>query len=273
MVPWIQPQDIWDKYITYSADKFHNEVLGRSFENADKPFTALELAEISNNDLKMYPRSEKDFSNTKNFMGIDWGTGEKSYTVVTIYSYNSNGKYQLLFTKRYEKGDELDPAWQLKDVCNLMHLYRIAYAIVDWGFGFTQYKELRKQFGNRVAACYYSFNQNQKEKYNVQKSTWVVNRSEVMLQYINAVKTKEILWPGADKNKFTWLYDHHLVELAEYRKSFNGKSEDLVYTHPEGQPDDGLHSCVYAYLASKLYGKGSGGGKSVEFSNAYGETI
>jgi hypothetical protein len=122
-------------------------------------------------------------------------------------------------------------------------------------------------------AGYYSFNQNQKAKCNLQKSMWVVNRTEVMQQYVTAVHNKEILWPGADKTKYTWLFDHHLAELAEYRKAQSGKSEDLMYTHPEGQPDDGLHSCVYAYLAAQLYGKGSGGGKAVEFSNAYGGNI
>ncbi|MDF2841702.1 MAG: hypothetical protein K0R00_128 [Herbinix sp.] len=273
MVPWIQADDIWAKYTTYSSDKFHNEVLGRSYENADKPFTSLVLAGISTNDLKLYPRAEREFSNTKNFMGVDWGTGEKSFTVVTIYSYNSSGRFQMIFNKRYEKGEELDPDWQLRDICNLMNLFRIAYAIVDWGFGFVQYKKLRALFGSRVAACYYSFNQNQKAKYNPQKTMWVVNRTEVMQQYITAVHKKEILWPGSDRSKYSWLYDHHLVELAEYRKAQSGKSEDLFYTHPEGQPDDGLHSCVYAYLAAKLYGKGGGGGTAVEFSSAYGGTI
>jgi hypothetical protein len=273
MVPWIQAEDIWWKYTTYAPDKFHNEVLGRSYENAEKPFNPLMLASISNNDYKMYPRAEREFANTKNFMGVDWGTGEKSYTVVTIYSYNSAGKYQMLFTKRYETGEELDPEWQLRDICNLMTLYQIAYAIVDWGFGFVQYKKLRSLFGNRVAACYYSFNQNQKAKYNPQKTMWVVNRTEVMQQYVIAVQNKEVLWPGGDKSKFPWLYDHHLAEQAEYRKALSGRSEDLMYTHPEGQPDDGLHSCVYAYLAAHLYGKGSGGGKGVTFSNAYGGNI
>lgn len=273
MVPWIQAEDIWDKYTTYSPDKFHNEVLGRSYENAEKPFNSLILNQISANDYSLYRRAEGEFSNTKNYMGVDWGTGEKSFTVVTIYSYNIAGKYQMLYTKRYDTGDEMDPEWQLKDICNLMNLFRISYAIVDWGFGFVQYKKMRQIFGDRVAACYYSFNQNQKVKYNSKKTMWVVNRTEVIQDYVNAVHNKTILWPGADRSQFTWLYDHHLVEMAEYRKARSGKSEDLMYNHPEGQPDDGLHSCVYAFLASKLSGKGFVGGTGVEFSHAYGETI
>jgi hypothetical protein len=271
MVPWIRPEDIWEKYQTYSTAKFFNEVLGRSYENADKPFTSLLLSSISDNDKKLYRRAEGSFANTRNYMGVDWGTGDGSYTVVTVYSVNSEGKFQLLYTKQYKVGDELDPEWQLKDICNLMNLFKIAYCLVDWGFGFTQYKKMKNLFGARVDACYYSFNLGQKQKYNPQKSMWVVNRTEAMQEYITAVKNHEIEWPGKDKGEFSFLFDDHLVEMAEYRKSQNGRSEELMFTHPEGQPDDGLHACVYARLAYKLHGLGPAG--QITFSGAYGSNI
>jgi hypothetical protein len=269
MVPWIRPEDIWDKYMTYSPDKFHNEVLGRSYENADKPFTPLVLGNMSNNQYRLYPRAEREFANTMNFMGVDWGTGEKSFTVVTIFSYNKEGKFQMIFCKRYERGEELDPDYQVRDIANLMQLFKVAYSIVDWGFGFVQYKKLQAIFGNRVASCYYSFNQKEEKKYDPQQMRWVVNRTRVIEKYINECKKINIIWPGADKDKFPWMYDHHLAELAEYRKSQNGKSEDLLYNHPEGQPDDALHSCVYAFLASQLYKGGATSG--VQFASAYGD--
>jgi len=272
MVPWIRAEDIWDKYTTYSQDKFHNEVLGRSFENADKPFGPLILAEMSNNNLSMYRRAEREFANTRNFMGIDWGTGERSYTVVMIGSYNIAGKFQILYIRKYETGDELDPDWQVRDIANLMTIFKIAYCIADWGFGFVQYKKLQSIFGTqRIAACYYSFNQKQERKYDPHQSRWVVNRTKTMQNYITAVHNREIVWPGADKKTYTWLFDHHLTEMAEYRKSQNGRSEDLLYNHPEGQPDDGLHASVYCFLASQIYKKS--GGQSVQFSSAYGTNI
>lgn len=274
MVPWIDPVDIWNKYETYSPDKFHNEVLGRSYENASKPFNTLLLAEISNNEFKLYSRAEGEFANRKIFMGIDWGTGDRSYTVVAIYSRNSDGKFQLLYIKRYENGKEVEPDWQLRHICNLMNIFKVTFCIVDWGFGYTQYKKMRNIFGARVCACYYSFNLTQKPKYNQKKGMWIVNRTDVMQNYITAVHNKDIVWAGKDKNEYQWLYKHHLAEQAEYRQSRIGKSEELMYTHPEGQPDDGLHAGVYAYLAETLYSKGfGGGGTGISFSNAYGENI
>lgn len=272
MVPWIRPDDIWHKYTTYSAEKFNNEVLGRSYENAEKPFNPLILAQISNNNLDFYPRAEGIFGHTKNYMGVDWGKGEKSFTVVTIFSYNpQTGKFQMLFCKRYQTSQELDPDYQVKDISNLMVIFRVCYTIVDWGFGFVQYKKLQQAFGTRVAACYYSFNQKQETKWNPTDQMWVVNRTKIIQNYIKSVHSLQVEWPGKNKESYIWLFDHHLAEQAEYRKSMNGRSEDLMYNHPEGMPDDGMHSCVYAQLAAVLHPRSAASG--VVFSNAYGGNI
>lgn len=274
MVPWIHAEDIWSKYETYSPDKFHNEVLGRSFENADKPFTPLILGQMTANNFRMYARAEGDFSNVPIYMGVDWGTGEKSFTVVKIYARNPQGKFQLLFVKRYAIGDELDPEHQVQDICVLMDWFRVAKAVVDWGFGYDRYKKLQQIFGaQRVTACYYSFNQRVKKKYDVEQQRWIVNRTEVMSEYISACSNMDVVWPGADKSNYTWLFDHHLAEQAEYRKTQAGRSEDLMYTHPEGQPDDGLHAGVYAKLAEEIFretGEGSISFSSVDESGRYG---
>ncbi|MGL5715937.1 MAG: phage terminase large subunit family protein [Paraclostridium sp.] len=254
MVPWISAQDIWNKYENYSPDKFYNEVLGRSYENASKPFTPLMLGQISANDLRLYNRADGEFANKPTYMGVDWGTGEKSFTVVKIYGYNNQNKFQLLYVKRYAVGDELDPEYQIRDICNLISIFRVAKAVVDWGFGYDRYKKLQSIFGEGlVVACYYSFNQKQKKKYDADQARWIVNRTQVMQDYITDVQQQRVVWPGASKAEFPWLYDHHLAELAEYRKSQSGRSEDLLYTHPEGQPDDGVHAGVYAKLAAEIH--------------------
>jgi len=272
MVPWIRADDIWEKYTTYSSEKFHNEVLGRSYENAEKPFNPLILAQISNNDLRLYPRAENVFANTKNFMGIDWGKGEKSFTVVTIFSHSPlTGKFQMLYCKRYQTSQELDPDYQVRDISNLMVIFKVCYCIADWGFGFVQYKKLQQSFGARVAACYYSFNQKLETKWDPVDQKWVVNRTKVISNYIKSVYSLQVEWPGREKEIYIWLFDHHLAEQAEYRKSQNGRSEDLMYNHPEGQPDDGMHSCVYAQLAAVLHPRSNAAG--VVFANAYGGNI
>jgi len=272
MVPWITPQDLWYKYGSYSIGKFNNECLGRSFESADKPFTPMILNAISSNEEQLYARRENKFANRLTFMGVDWGTGERSFTVVTIFSINPEGKFQMIYAKKFEKGDELEQTFQVQEISRLMNDFGVAYAVVDWGFGVTQYETLKKNFGTRVASCYYSFNLSSTTKFDAVHQRWIVNRSAVITDYIDYVKEMRVLWPGKNKGELSWLFDHHLNEMAEYRESVKtGRSEDLMYTHAEGAPDDGLHSCVYAYLASILY-KGSAQNKVV-FSSAYGSSI
>ena len=254
MVPWITAPDIWAKYTTYSLDKFHNEVLGRSYENASKPFTPLMLGQISANHLTLYNRADGQFANRPVYMGVDWGTGEKSFTVVKIYSRNDEGKFQMIYIKRYAVGEELEVDYQMRDICYLMDSFKICKAVVDWGFGYDRYKKLQQIFGHdRVTACYYSFNQRAKKSYDQEQQRWIVNRTQVIQEYVNDIANMRIIWPGASKAEFPWLYDHHLAEQAEYRKAKSGRSEDLMYTHPEGSPDDGVHAGVYARLAEEIY--------------------
>ena len=191
--------------------------------------------------------------------------------MVKIFARNSVGKFQLLFVKRYAVGDELDPEYQVRDISNLISVFRIAKAVVDWGFGYDRYKKLQQIFGNdKVVACYYSFNQRLKKNYDREQGRWIVNRTQVMQDYITAVAQEQITWPGASKAEFPWVFDHHLAEMAEYRKTQSGRSEDLLYTHPEGQPDDAVHAGVYALLAEEIFRETGSG--SITFAGYYDDS-
>ena len=258
MVPWITPQEIWQKQEEYSTGKFYNEVLGRSYEDAEKPFNPVLLGQISNNNHHFYNRAEQEFANTANFAGIDWGKGEKAYTVITIYGYNATeNRLYILYTKKYSRGEETEPDYQVNHISSLLQIFNVKIAIADWGFGHVQCKTLTQRFGARFAACYYSFNLKQQMKYDPGDNKWVVNRTAIIEEYSRKMREMFFVWPGRNKDEYQFLFDHHLAENAEYRKSQNGRSEELMYTHSEGSPDDGLHSCVYAYLAFKLHQAGT----------------
>lgn len=268
MVPWISAEEIWSKYEEYSTEKFYNEVLGRSYDNADKPFTMTTLNRICENDYHLYDRAMEEFANRPTFMGVDWGSGDNAYTVILIYGLNAQGKRQLIFAKRCDKGKETDVNWQTEFISQLMSIFNVYYCIVDIGYGEAQFRTLQQRFGMRVASCYYSFNLSQETKFKAEKGQWVVNRTKVIFNYQRSIESCDILWPGRDRDKIDWLFDNHLVENAEYRKTRNGKSEDLMYTHPEGQPDDGLHAGVYAELAYKL-SMGDQNMSNMKFSGVY----
>jgi hypothetical protein len=279
MSPSMPVEEVWKKMSQYTKSKFFNEVLGRSYENADKPFTVGLLEHISDPSVHMYLRAEREFANTYNFMGIDWGRAEKSYTIVVIGSVNREGKFQVLFTKKYDSGDDLEPENQVRDIARMMSDYHIAYCIGDYGDGFAQNKKLKSLFGSRFDMCYYSANQRKKRIYNPDKITWIVNRTESLHEYVTAVQQNNVIWPGADRNKMPWMYEDHLAEQTEYRsakgKSDTGNiavthSEEMMYTHPIASPDDAFHASHYCYMASVVAPKGMG---TIQFYSAYGSNI
>ena len=253
MVPWTDPKDIWNKYQDYSRAKFYNEVLGRSYEDADKPFDPNTLSMMLQNNTKIQETGTGYWGNRDVFMGVDWGTGERSFTVITIGGFNDKGVFQIVYVKRCLGAEEKEHTYQEKLILSLFRTFRVRYAIFDWGFGETQGKNIMKNLGpGRAAFCYYSASQVKKVVYNPERNWYTVNRTSVMYDYIKACKDGKIAFPGADRNKIDWLLDHHMAEYQEYRKSYNGKSESLFYSHPESQPDDGVHSCNYAYFAATM---------------------
>ena len=61
----------------------------------------------------------------KVFMGVDWGTGENSYTVVTICTMNDDNQFQMLYCKKYDTGEEMEIEYQLEHIGHLMNKYKI----------------------------------------------------------------------------------------------------------------------------------------------------
>lgn len=262
---------IYQKLQTYPAAKFYNEVLGLSYENADKMITDVMLDDIMNNDEGFHEYLPKKFSLNKVFMGIDWGTGETSYTVVTIFTYNEDGKFQMLYCKVYKEGEELEIDKQVNHIALLMDKYKVDLCVSDWGFGYVQNQRLRNMFGKRMAICYYTHNQKEKIVYDIGKDVYRVRRTDVISDYITEMLQKRTsLWPGSTSSReyLQFMRAHHLCEQAEYRPSQSGKSEEMIFTHPVNAPDDGLHSCVYSYLASLIHTGGAMMVKNVGPHNA-----
>ena len=275
MCPAMPANEIYEKCENYDKQKLYNEVLGRSYENADKPFTPMLLAEMCNNNYKLISSPQGIFNNRPLFMGIDWGTGEKSFTIASVFGYNHEGKFQMLFTRKYDKREEFERDYQVADISRIMTIFRVAYCIADYGHGFQSNQQLKARFGERFDCMYYSHSLGRLRIYDQIKKMWVVSRTKTMHEYVKACQELKIIWPGADKEEFPYKFEHHLAEQTEYRSSkpkagqnvIVTRSEDMYYSHPAGSPDDDVHSGVYAYTASLIKPNGVGG--EIVFGGAY----
>lgn len=262
MVPDIDPASIYDKIVNYPKHRLFNEVLGRSYENADKPFSDLLLTEMTNPNAPLYTTLlgvNSPFANKPTFMGIDWGEGEKNgqqgtgYTIVSVFSYDPFGKFQQLAVKRFERGEELDPDYQLKFILNWAKQFRVSMTIGDYGAGVKENMRLKKELGSRFYQCQYVGRQKKKINLDLESYKYLIPRSLWMTEFIEFCQNGHLLFAGKDNENINWIHANFRSVYSEYRSSYSGVSEELYYGHSTTEPDDCVHSTLYAWLASKIY--------------------
>jgi hypothetical protein len=261
MSPSMRAKDVYKKMQNYPEGKFFNEVLGRSYEHALKPLPRYFLMQLFDPDEDMMTGAVAPYANEHFFMGIDWGHGTKSFTVVVIGMVTKDGKFKIVYTRKFKEGKELEISYQLKEIYRLIAIFKINYCVGDYGDGFTQGQDLKKRYGQRFDMCYYSWNQKLIANYDQKNRFWVVNRDRALYWYVEDVKSKKVIWPGANKNKAMHLVEDHEVLQIEYRtqesKSPDGnvatqRSNDMMFTHPIDKPDDSVHASFYSWFASRV---------------------
>lgn len=270
MVPDINPASIYEKIETYPPLRLNNEVLGRSYENADKPFSDQLLSSITDDEIAPYVRLvgiNSEFANQSIYMGIDWGEGEKNgqqgtgYTIISVYAFNKEGKFQELATKRFERGDELDPDYQMKFILNWMNQFRITICVADYGGGQKENMRLKKELGARFFQCHYVGRQKKKINYEVEQFKYKIPRSPWLTDFVDFVQQGNLVFAGKNNPSLEIIYANFRSVYAEYRTSSTGVSEELYYGHSMSEPDDAVHSVFYAWFASTIH-KGNVSSKS-----------
>lgn len=265
MVPDIKPGDIFDKIENYPLLRLKNEVLGESYEKADKPFTKQLMMELTDQDFSMMTGvANTTFANSPTFLGVDWGEGEKNgeagtgYTLMVVGSYDAYDKFQILYAKRFEKGKDLDPDEQIKAMYNIIDAFRCKFVIADYGAGVKENKRIRKKLGSRFAQVQYVGQQKKKLVYDPGEFKYKIERSDWMTDFIDFCQDGGIRFFGKDdEGMINVFYDNFTAIYSEYRSAQNGMSERLFYGHDTTQPDDAYHATFYAWLASLLYKNGS----------------
>ena len=149
MVPWKPWNEILLDYERYPRDKFYNEVLGISYDSGLRPLTTDQMRAVCNPNIHVVDYEnyrQMSFSN-QIFGGIDWGTGEHSYTVLVLATY-VDMKFRVFYAHRFV-GEEVDPSLQLERICELIDFFNVRTIGVDYGGGFDRNDHLIRKFGPR----------------------------------------------------------------------------------------------------------------------------
>jgi hypothetical protein len=251
MVPWMPWDDILNKQMTYSRAKFHNEVLGESYDSGTRPLTRADVESncsesITLNRSALQTQMSKCVGRVV-YMGIDWGTGENTFTVVTIGVYYDSF-FSIVYARRFE-GPESEPDRQIQIIDELIAAWRVQYVGCDYGGGFDRNDKLIRKYGiQKIFKYQYSTITGAKVKWESGLSRYLVNRTEVMSDMFNAIKRKNVFrfpkWADWEK-PFGQDMLNIFSEYSEERKMNEYKKSRSV-------TDDTFHSILLCFLVSQL---------------------
>lgn len=254
MVPWFwkNPKK-WKEILAsrerYSTAKFMNEVLAISYDSASKPITRLELMASCDPKFLNTMEEAKRLSATHTvFFGIDWGSGERAYTVLTVGAYcRSDASFQIIFMMRFT-GPLTDPVAQMDEIEHLISMLRPKYVGTDFGFGFYQNKRLLSKYGNhRIFPFEYAPRLNVKLKYVPAMHRSMAFRTPLMSDLFNALKKGKVRlpkWADIERPFAEDILNIHAEDSTNLRM--------IKYDKPKGKTDDTFHSMLYCLLASML---------------------
>lgn len=252
MVPWIEWSDILNKQRVYSRAKFYNEVLGRSYDAGTRPLTRRDVQRNCWDELSMkfYKEVAQYGASYPIFMGVDWGTGEGTYTVVTLGGYLpfAPDRYTVFYWHRFE-GVESEPQRQLEIIRRLVRDFNVQRIGVDYGGGFWPNDELTRDFGaEKVKKYQWVGNVKKKIKFDGKLGVprHLCHRTEVMSDVFNAIKRGNVFWFP----RWEEFEDPYAADMLNIYSEYNDRLRMNIYKAAPSHPDDSFHSLVFGFLGS-----------------------
>lgn len=249
MVPWKSWKEILTDYKNYSRDKFYNEVLGISFDSGLRPLTLNQVRMCCSPDIYMVDAEKyrnKSYSQPV-WAGIDWGTGENSYTVLTLATY-INMKFRVFYMHRFE-GQETEPAIQLEMIDELIRYYNVRRIGADYGGGFDRNDHLVRKFGpERVWKYQYMARAKKKLEWDQKLGRFKALRTEVMSDIFNAIKRGN----QCEFPRWEEFADPHATDMTNIFSEYNEQLRMIQYKHALDKPDDSFHSFLYCWIVSMI---------------------
>ena len=242
---WTDWNDILDKKTRYSRQQFYNEVLGLGYDSGDRPLTKGAVRACCETGLSMYPPVSRLPGNDY-FLGVDWGTAENSFTVMALGHY-VGGRFRVILMKRFE-AEEAEPQRVLDYISNIITQYGVAMVGVDYGGGYDRNDTLIRRHGLTKIARYQYVNTNKKVYFDKALSRFMVNRTAVLMDIINAINRGDnFIFPRWEEFEHPFAQD--MINIySEYRES----RRSIILDRTPGTTDDSLHALTYCFLASMI---------------------
>jgi hypothetical protein len=245
---WRKWETLLHKIKNYPRGQLQNEVFARSHDSGSKPVTFQQVRRCALPDLKFIDQPTSMFRQSPKWAGVDWGTGDGSFTVLSIWGYDAYGRFRCYFAKKYV-GYESDPEYATADIIKTCRAFGVNRIGADWGFGFETNRTIMKQFGaERFHQYQHTDGQAKLVKYDAERNVYTTHRSRVLELVFELIRrgpvSQGICFPNWDH------FEPFANDILSVYSEYSRLRRQIVYDHPRTQPDDFLHTMIYALLAS-----------------------
>lgn len=251
MVPWLEWSEIIDKQTKMDRATFHNEVLGISYDSGTRPLTRQDVIDnckpglLMTQDMLQEVQTRLGHSSPV-YAGIDWGTGEGSYTVLSLGAYLDD-MFTIFYIHRFE-GQETEPPVQLELIESIIKNWNVKTVGTDYGGGFDRNDHLQRKFGTDRIWKYQYSTPGQKVRWDPDFRRFLVHRTEVMSDIFNAIKRRDVFrFPD-----FSQFEDPFAKDMLNIFSEFNEQLRQVQYQKSPDCTDDSFHSILLCFLASML---------------------
>src|SRR4051812_15065908 len=243
MAPWLNYPEILERQRTYDIAAFKNEVLGLPTTLGEHIVTREELEACCGpapmaQSLADIPEQMR----RRLIVGIDWGGGRVSRTVIVVGYYRSDNKFVVAHARPFPADEE--PQRLLGTVAEVCPAFEICWiGAAGRGNGLPPNRLLLSDFPYRAAI--YGLVYSETTHPPAQDGTlwtWTVDRSSAIGRFYSLVRKGIIEFPRIED--CGWFLDEIGCELAE----FDDEKRRIRYVRPENRRDDALHASVYAML-------------------------
>ena len=245
MVPWLNYEEILDRQRGYDLAKFKNEVLGLPTTVGDHVATRAELeACCSNNPMAESLEDVSPQGRSNLIIGIDWGGGGTSRTVVVIGYMRSDYRLEICCFERFAATE--DPLRVVEEIAKRCRQFRIRWIGADGGGNGRVLNRLlmdQLKASSGLFAILYSSADHEPRQDGCMMQ-WTVNRSASIAVLYSRIKKRQMIFPRV--NQCGSFLDEFAVELAEY----DDITRTVRYTHPDGMQDDAVHATNYALIVA-----------------------
>lgn len=237
---WISANQIYRDFKTMDAMTFNNEVLGEFYSGNEQPISIEDILACTDKSISL-----KKYSEVPTVMGIDYGSGGKSKTIITIgHSTIHRGKKKLMVD--YIENCPIDNHEELiRHIMGLKEKFNVEKINGDIGYGSFENQKLFEVYGrDAISTRYVTYNTDPKKREYKGKNnnTLQVDRTYSMDRLVDAFHREELVIPYKKPAEIEYFFDHYTALELKFTESQTTTGKKL-YDH--STPDDAFHSLNY----------------------------